>query len=35
MKYKQERARDKLPQSAGVRTIMTTDPKFIPNEAVK
>lgn len=33
--YKQERARDELPQSAGGRTIMTTEPKFIPNEAVK
>lgn len=33
--YKQERARDELPQSAGRRTIMTTEPKFIPNEAVK
>lgn len=32
--YKQERARDELPQSAGGRTIMTTEPKFIPNEAV-
>ena len=33
--YKQERARDELPQSAGGRTIMTTEPKFIPNEAVE
>ena len=33
--YKQERARDELPQSAAGRTIMTTEPKFIPNEAVK
>ena len=32
--YKKERARDELPQSAGGRTIMTTEPKFIPNEAV-
>jgi len=32
--YKQQRARDELPQSAGGRTIMTTEPKFIPNEAV-
>ena len=28
--YKKERARDELPQSAGGRTIMTTEPKFIP-----
>ncbi len=32
--YKRERAKDELPQSAGGRTIMTTEPKFIPNEAV-
>lgn len=30
-----ERAVDELPQSAAGRTIMTTEPKFIPNEAVK
>lgn len=29
-----ERARDELPQSASGKTIMTTEPKFIPNEAV-
>lgn len=33
--YQAERARDELPQSAGGRTIMTTEPKFIPNEAVE
>ena len=33
--YKKERARDELPQSAGGRTIMTTEPKFVPNEAVE
>lgn len=33
--YKKERALDELPQSAAGRTIMTTEPKFIPNEAVK
>lgn len=33
--YKRERARDELPQSSGGRTIMTTEPKFIPNEAVR
>ena len=32
--YKRERAKDELPQSGGGRTIMTTEPKFIPNEAV-
>lgn len=32
--YKRERARDELPQSASGRTIMTTEPKFVPNEAV-
>ena len=30
--YKRERAIDELPQSAGGRTIMTTEPKFIPND---
>lgn len=29
------RARDELPQSAAGRTIMTTEPKFVPNEAVE
>ena len=33
--YKRERALDELPQSASGRTIMTTEPKFIPNEAVE
>ena len=33
--YKKERATDELPQSASGRTIMTTEPKFVPNEAVK
>ena len=33
--YKQDRAIDELPQSASGRTIMTTEPKFIPNEAVE
>lgn len=32
--YKRGRAQDELPQSAGGRTIMTTEPKFIPDEAV-
>ncbi|NGP43700.1 stage IV sporulation protein A [Bacillaceae bacterium SIJ1] len=30
----QARAQDELPQSAAGRTIMTTEPKFIPNQAV-
>lgn len=33
--YRAERARDELPQSASGKTIMTTEPKFIPNEAVE
>ena len=33
--YKRNRALDELPQSAGGRMIMTTEPKFIPNEAIK
>ncbi len=32
---KRERAQDELPQSAAGRTIMTTEPKFIPEEAVQ
>ncbi len=32
--YKRARAQDELPQSAGGKMIMTTEPKFIPNEAV-
>ena len=32
--YSRERARDELPQSAGGKTVMTTEPKFIPDEAV-
>lgn len=32
--YKKERAVDELPQSAAGKTIMTTEPKFIPEEAV-
>ncbi len=33
--YEKERAKDELPQSAAGKTIMTTEPKFIPNEAVE
>lgn len=32
--YERERANDELPQSAAGRTIMTTEPKFVPNQAV-
>ena len=32
---RRERATDELPQSAAGKTIMTTEPKFIPEEAVK
>ncbi len=33
--YQAERTRDEMPQSAAGRTIMTTEPKFIPNEAAE
>ena len=33
--YVKQRAMDELPQSAAGRTIMTTEPKFIPEEAVE
>lgn len=33
--YKKERAKDELPQSASGKSIHTTEPKFIPNEAVE
>lgn len=33
--YSRERAVDELPQSAAGRTIMTTEPKFIPEQAVE
>ncbi len=33
--YKRERAKDELPQSSSGRTIMTTEPKFVPNEAIE
>lgn len=33
--YRQERARDELPQSGSGKTIMTSEPKFIPEEAVE
>ncbi|MBQ2687507.1 MAG: stage IV sporulation protein A [Clostridia bacterium] len=33
--FKRERAQDELPQSAAGRTIMTTEPKFIPEQAAE
>lgn len=33
--YRKERAKDELPQSAAGKTIMTTEPKFIPEEAAE
>jgi len=32
--YRRERAMDELPQSGSGRTVMTAEPKFIPEEAV-
>ncbi len=33
--YRRERARDELPQSGSGRTIMTSEPKFVPEEAME
>ncbi len=33
--YKKERARDELPQSGSGRTVMTAEPKFVPEEAAE
>ncbi len=33
--YKRQRAMDELPQSSNGKTIMTTEPKFVPNEAIE
>ena len=33
--YDKERAQDEMPQSAGGKTVMTAEPKFIPDEAVE
>ena len=33
--FRQERARDELPQSGSGRMIMTSEPKFVPEEAVE
>ena len=32
--YQKDRARDEMPQSAAGKTVMTTEPKFVPDEAV-
>lgn len=33
-RFDRERARDEMPQSAAGKTVMTAEPKFIPDEAV-
>ena len=33
--YRKERAKDELPQSGSGKTIMTSEPKFVPEEAVE
>ena len=33
--YSKERAKDEMPQSAAGKTVMTTEPKFVPNTAAK
>ncbi len=33
--YRRERARDELPQSGSGKTIMTSEPKFVPEQAVE
>ena len=33
--HRRERARDELPQSGSGKTIMTSEPKFVPEEAVE
>ncbi|HBC94646.1 MAG TPA: stage IV sporulation protein A [Pelotomaculum sp.] len=33
--HDRERAKDELPQGAAGRTVMTTEPKFVPNESVE
>ena len=32
--YSRDRARDEMPQSAAGKTVMTTEPKFVPDDAV-
>ena len=33
--YERDRARDEMPQSAAGKTVMTTEPKFIPDGGVE
>ena len=33
--YDKERAKDEIPQSASGKTIMTTEPKFVPDDSVR
>ena len=33
--FERERARDEMPQTAAGRTVMTTEPKFVPDKAVQ
>ena len=33
--YDRTRAKDEMPQSAAGKTVMTTEPKFIPDDAVE
>lgn len=33
--FKKERAKDELPQSGSGKSIHTTEPKFVPNEAIE
>ena len=33
--FDRDRSRDEMPQSAGGRTVMTTEPKFIPDDGVE
>ena len=33
--HKKERAKDELPQSGSGKSIHTTEPKFVPNEAIE
>ena len=33
--YERQRAKDELPQSGAGKTITTTEPKFVPNEAIE
>lgn len=33
--YRKERTKDELPQSGSGRTVMTTEPKFVPDDAVE